>query len=98
MSNRIPEVDAYIAEAADFAKPILKKIRQLFHKASPKITESMKWSFPHFEYKGIIGSMAAFKNHAGFGFWKAGLMNTIFPQPPQLDAAYVVSLEPQGYR
>lgn len=75
MPNRNPEFDAYIEEAADFAKPILKKIRQLFHKACPQLTETMKWSFPHFEYKGIVGSMAAFKNHATFGFWKAGLMS-----------------------
>lgn len=74
MAKRSPEVDAYIVEAAGFARPILKKIRQLFHQASPKITETMKWSFPHFEYKGIVGSMAAFKQHATFGFWKAGLM------------------------
>jgi uncharacterized protein YdeI (YjbR/CyaY-like superfamily) len=74
MPKRIPEIDAYIEKSADFAKPILKKIRQLFHKASPKITEEMKWSFPHFVCNGIVGNMAAFKNHASFGFWKASLM------------------------
>ena len=75
MAKRIPEMDDYIAEAADFAKPILKKVRQLFHKAFPQFTETMKWGFPHFEYKGIVGSMAAFKQHANFGFWKAALMD-----------------------
>ncbi|HQR07447.1 MAG TPA: YdeI/OmpD-associated family protein [Gemmatales bacterium] len=75
MAKRNPEFDVYIAEAAEFARPILKKIRQLFHKAHPQITETMKWSFPHFEYKGLVGSMAAFKQHATFGFWKAALMN-----------------------
>jgi uncharacterized protein YdeI (YjbR/CyaY-like superfamily) len=35
----------------------------------------MKWNFPHFEYKGIVGSVAAFKQHVSFGFWKAGLMS-----------------------
>jgi uncharacterized protein YdeI (YjbR/CyaY-like superfamily) len=69
-----PAVDAYIAKTAPFAKPILKKIRALFHKACPEIEEVMKWSFPHFEYRGIVGSMAAFKQHATFGFWKASLM------------------------
>ena len=30
----------------------------------------MKWSFPHFEYKGaILCSMASFKQHCAFGFW-----------------------------
>src|SRR5262245_42600918 len=69
-----PAVDAYIAKSAEFARPILKRIRQLFHDACPDIKEEMKWSFPHFVHKGIVGSMAAFKQHATFGFWKAGLM------------------------
>ena len=34
----------------------------------------MKWSFPHFQYKGILCSMAAFKEHAAFGFWKSSLI------------------------
>lgn len=75
MPNRNPEIDVYIAEAAAFARPILKKIRHLFHKAHPQITETIKWGFPHFEHKGLVGSMAAFKQHATFGFWKAALMN-----------------------
>ena len=70
-----PAIDAYIRKAAPFARPILKKVRALFHKACPDIEEAMKWSFPHFEYCGIVGSMAAFKQHATFGFWKSSLMN-----------------------
>lgn len=53
---------------------LLKKIRSLFHQACPEIEETLKWTFPHFEYRGIVGSMAAFKNHCSFGFWKASLM------------------------
>ena len=70
-----PAVDAYLREAARFARPILKKLRALFHRACPDIEETMKWSFPHFEHRGIVGSMAAFKQHVAFGFWKASLMN-----------------------
>lgn len=69
-------VDAYIAKSADFAKPILMHIRELVHKAVPDIEETMKWSFPHFVYKGgTICSMASFKEHCAFGFWKASLMS-----------------------
>src|SRR5690349_11678800 len=75
MPQRIKEVDAYIAKAQPFAQPILKKIRELFHQASPEIEEEMKWSFPHFVCDGIVGSMAAYKQHASFGFWKASLMS-----------------------
>jgi uncharacterized protein YdeI (YjbR/CyaY-like superfamily) len=74
MGKRIPEVDAYIAKAAPFAQPILEKIRDAFHAASPEIEETMKWSAPFFDYKGVLGNMAAFKNHVAWGFWKARLM------------------------
>ena len=74
MTKQDPRIDAYIAKAAPFAQPILQHIRKLVHKASQDITETMKWSFPHFEYKGVVCSMAAFKQHCAFGFWKASIM------------------------
>ncbi|QHS56000.1 hypothetical protein GWR56_10810 [Mucilaginibacter sp. 14171R-50] len=64
-------IDAYIEKSADFAKPILTHLRELVHRASPGITETIKWSAPFFEYKGVLCFMMAFKQHAGFGFWKA---------------------------
>ena len=69
-----PFVDAYIDKAADFAKPILYHIRKLVHEACPDVVETKKWSFPHFDYKGIMCSMASFKEHCAFGFWKQSLM------------------------
>ena len=74
MKNTLPEVDQHIEQAADFAKPILKRLRKLFHQACPQIREEMKWSFPHFVHKGIVGSMAAFKQHVCWGFWNAKQM------------------------
>ena len=69
-----PAVDAYIAKSPDFARPILKRVRALMHKACPKIEESIKWGVPHFDYKGIVAGMAAFKAHAAFGFWSSRLL------------------------
>lgn len=64
-------VDAYIAKSAPFAQPILVKIRARVHKACPEVVEAMKWSMPSFMYKGkILCGMAAFKQHASFGFWR----------------------------
>jgi len=74
MEKQDKRIDAYIEKAADFAQPILKHIRRLVHKASPEITETMKWSFPHFVYKGTVCSMASFKSHCTFGFWKSSLL------------------------
>lgn len=73
-------IDAYIEKSADFAKPILIHLRELVHRASPEITETMKWSAPFFEYKGVLCFMMAFKQHAGFGFWKADML----PDPHQI--------------
>ena len=70
-----PAVDAYIAKSAEFARPILARLRALMHKACPQIEETIKWSVPHFEYKGVVANMAAFKQHASFGFWKQKLMD-----------------------
>jgi uncharacterized protein YdeI (YjbR/CyaY-like superfamily) len=75
MPKNEPKIDAYIAKAQPFAKPILVHIRELVHKACPDVEEKIKWGFPHFDYGGqMMMSMAAFKNHAVFGFWKAPLM------------------------
>jgi uncharacterized protein YdeI (YjbR/CyaY-like superfamily) len=75
MGIRTAEIDAYIAGAQPFARPVLVKIRSLFHKACPEIEEKLKWGMPSFEYKGIVGGAAAFKKHVTFGFWKARLLN-----------------------
>jgi hypothetical protein len=75
-----PRIDAYIERSADFARPILKHIRSLVHEACPDVTETMKWSFPHFDHKGTVCSMASFKQHCAFGFWKQSLMeDAAFP-------------------
>jgi uncharacterized protein YdeI (YjbR/CyaY-like superfamily) len=74
MGKRDPRVDAYIDKSAPFAKPILKHLRRVVHTGCPAVEETIKWQFPHFDYKGVICGMAAFKNHCAFGFWKASLI------------------------
>ena len=74
MGTRDPRIDAYIAKSADFAKPILAHLREVVHSACPDVEETMKWSTPHFMYKGMMAGMAAFKEHCAFGFWKGSLI------------------------
>ena len=75
MAQHDQRIDAYMNRAADFAKPILNHLRQVVHQACPHVQETMKWSFPHFDYnENIMCSMAAFKQHCTFGFWLAALM------------------------
>jgi uncharacterized protein YdeI (YjbR/CyaY-like superfamily) len=84
---RNPKHDAYIKAAAPFAQPILTHLRELVHKACPEVEETVKWGFPHFDYKGVLCSMAAFKSHCAFGFWKSALMK---------DSKKVMSVENRG--
>lgn len=44
------------------------------HKGCPELTENIKWGMPSFEYHGSLSSMAAFKEHAVFGFMKEDLI------------------------
>ena len=74
MAAKDPRVDAYIAKSADFAKPILRYLRKVVHAGCPNVEETIKWRFPHFDYKGVMCGMAAFKSHCSFGFWKAALI------------------------
>ena len=75
MGTKDPRIDAYIAKSADFAKPILTHLRNVVHAACPDVEETMKWSSPHFDYKGeMMCGMAAFKEHCRFGFWKGALI------------------------
>lgn len=65
-----PRIDAYIAAAAPFARPILTHIRAVVHEACPDVEETIKWGMPMFTHHGILCFMAAFKQHVGLGFWK----------------------------
>jgi len=70
-----PRIDAYIARSAEFAQPILVRLRGLVHAACPEAEETLKWSAPAFLYKGrILCGMAAFKQHAAFNIWHGALV------------------------
>lgn len=75
MATTDPRIDAYIAKSAPFAQPILEHLRTLVHAKVPRVEETIKWGFPHFMYGGaMLCSMAAFKQHVAFGFWKGALL------------------------
>jgi uncharacterized protein YdeI (YjbR/CyaY-like superfamily) len=75
MNNTDPRIDTYIEKSADFAQPILRHIRAMVHQHCPDVSETIKWSMPHFEYKGsIFCHFAAFKKHCALGFWYGELL------------------------
>jgi uncharacterized protein YdeI (YjbR/CyaY-like superfamily) len=81
-----PRVDAYISKSAEFARPILTHLRKQIHAACPDVEETMKWSFPHFTYQGLLCSMAAFKQHCAFGFWHKGMAEVLGANDQRGDA------------
>jgi len=63
-------VDAYISKSAEFAKPILTRIRAAVHKGHPRVTETIKWGVPAYvDERGILCMTAAFKQHCAWVFW-----------------------------
>jgi uncharacterized protein YdeI (YjbR/CyaY-like superfamily) len=69
--SRDPRIDAYIAKAAPFARPILTHVRERIHAAVPEAVETMKWSAPAYTVDGkILLITAAFKEHAAVNFWR----------------------------
>lgn len=81
MPTTDPRVDVYIEKSRDFAKPILMHIRKLVHETCPDVTETLKWSMPSFDHKGILCGMASFKAHCTLMFWKQSLLESdAFPK------------------
>jgi uncharacterized protein YdeI (YjbR/CyaY-like superfamily) len=69
--SRDPRVDAYIARAQPFARPILEKVRDRVHQVLPDAEEALKWSMPAYTLGGkIVLITAAFKAHAALNFWR----------------------------
>jgi len=62
-------IDEYILNATEITQPIVVHLRDLIHKAEPKIEENIKWNAPSFERDGkIICSIMAFKKHVNLMF------------------------------
>jgi uncharacterized protein YdeI (YjbR/CyaY-like superfamily) len=69
--SRDARIDAYIARAQPFARPILEKVRERVHGAVPNVEEAIKWSMPAYLADGkILLITAAFKGHAALNFWR----------------------------
>ena len=66
-----PRIDAYIAKARPFARPILEQIRERVRATVPDVEETLKWGTPAFLAEGkILLIMAGFKAHATLNFWR----------------------------
>ena len=107
--SREPRIDAYIAKAQPFARPILKKVRERVHAVMPDVEEAMKWSIPAYCRNGkIVLGTAAFKEHAVVNFWRGqelgfetkdgamgqlGKLTNVNDLPDELDAMIVTAAD-----
>ena len=74
MASRDKRIDAYIAKAAPFARPILTHLRGVVHEACPDVEETLKWGAPAYMHEGILCITAAFKAHCALVLWRAPLI------------------------
>jgi uncharacterized protein YdeI (YjbR/CyaY-like superfamily) len=69
--SRDPRIDAYIAKAEPFARPILEHVRKRVHAVLPEVEETVKWSMPAYTVgRKIVLITAAFKGHMALNFWR----------------------------
>jgi uncharacterized protein len=62
------DVDAYIANSAVEARPVLKELQKIIKSAVPNAIEGINWGFPFYKYHGTYAHFAAYKHHVALGF------------------------------
>lgn len=56
MSNRNPEVDAWLAAYDNPQKDLVAEVRDVILAVDPRVTEAIKWKAPTFVFNGNIAS------------------------------------------
>jgi hypothetical protein len=66
--NHNPEVDRWLDEAAHPLDAMLRRTREIILGADERVTESIKWKTPTFEFKGNIASFTPAKRFVSLLF------------------------------
>lgn len=61
------DVDSYIANSREKARPILKELREIITSTVPEAEEGISYNVPFYKFHGVHVGFSAFKNHATFG-------------------------------
>lgn len=61
------DVDAFIANSNERARPIMQELRRIIKSAVPKAEEGISWNVPIYKYQGILGGFSGAKNHVSCG-------------------------------
>lgn len=67
-------IDDYIEGKAEWARPVLTKLRQLILKANPKIGQEWKWVGPAFTHHGIVCLLWGGKSQISLTFYHGALL------------------------
>jgi uncharacterized protein YdhG (YjbR/CyaY superfamily) len=62
-------VDQYLQNLPEDQKEALEKLRQTIKTLVPEVQEYLSYKMPAYNYHGMIGGFAAFKNHCSFFPW-----------------------------
>ncbi|MCA9896979.1 MAG: DUF1801 domain-containing protein [Ardenticatenaceae bacterium] len=65
--NKFKDVDTYIANQAEEARPKLKELRKLIKATIPQAAEKIWYGVPFFDYHGELVGLAAYKKHVSLG-------------------------------
>jgi uncharacterized protein YdhG (YjbR/CyaY superfamily) len=75
------DVDEYLANVPDDARPGLEKLRKAIKVAAPKATEGISYRIPIYKHLGMLVGFAAFKNHCSFFVMSPGVMKAHREEP-----------------
>ena len=78
--NKNKVVDEWFETYENPMKPLVNAVRETILLADPRITESIKWKAPTFEYRGNLASFfPKSKKHASLMFHKGKFIEGDFP-------------------
>jgi uncharacterized protein YdhG (YjbR/CyaY superfamily) len=85
--KKFKDVDSYIANSDEGARPILEELRRVIKSTIPKAEETIWYGVPFYKYHGELAGFAAYKDHVSFGIGA-----------DMLESKYRKILEEQGYK
>ena len=68
-ASKAKTVDAFVAEAAAEARPVLEQIRKIVKAAVPGVEETMGYGKPYYKYHGWMTGVTLYTKHLGVEIW-----------------------------
>jgi uncharacterized protein YdhG (YjbR/CyaY superfamily) len=68
-ASKAKTVNAFIAEAAPAARPVLEQIRKVVKAAVPGVEETMGYGKPYYKYHGWMTGVTLYTKHLGVEIW-----------------------------